>query len=147
MVQPPHKPLSSLTERLLLTFRSLKGYSYYYCEECGKVCAYLFLKHNYLGYYTFMKNSDLLVNPYMTLTPYRRHGYASALLKTAVKDATESGHTIYAVVVADNIASQQVLKKEGFLLDGYVTHTGGTILRSKLTKIHPPTNLLLFVHK
>lgn len=146
-VPPPHRLLSSLSERLLLAFRSLKGYSYYYCEESGKLCAYLFLKHNYLGYYTFMEKSDLLLNPYMTLPPYRRRGYASALLERAVKDAAESGHTIYAVVVADNVASQQVLLKEGFMLEGYVTHTLETIRRSKLTKTHTPTNLLLFVRK
>ena len=82
----PHKALSTGKERLMLALRSLRGYCYYYCLDHGVVCAYLFLKHNYLGYYSFMTRDDLLINPYKTLPPYRRRGYAATLLHAAAAE-------------------------------------------------------------
>lgn len=143
-IPDPHKALSAGKERLMLAFRSLRGYRYYYCQDHGAVCAYLFLKHNYLGYYAFMKRDDLLINPYKTLPPYRRQGYAAALLHAAVADARRNGQTLYAVVTKDNTASQSALLKAGFQKLGFVEHRSRRFAGSRMVFAAQPTDLLLF---
>ena len=143
-VPSPHRRLSTVTERLALAYRSLKGYRYYYCLDKGDVCAYLFLKHDFLGHYSFMSKSDMLINPYKTLPTHRKQGYAAALLRAAVSDAAENGIRVYAVVTSDNLASQKALERNGFSRIGYAVHSAGKFGRSRLVFTETETRLLLY---
>lgn len=143
-VPPPHRQLSTVRERLALVCRSLRGYRYYYCLDKGDVCAYLFLKHDFLGHYSFMRRSDMLINPYKTLPAYRKQGYAAALLRAATSDAAANGIRIYAVVTSDNLASQKALERNGYSRIGYAVHSVGKFGKSRLVFTETETRLLLY---
>ena len=109
----------TITSRLLLFFRSFRGFIIY-ALFVGDICiANAIIKHNYLHRYSFMKWRDMIINPYWTDTNFLRKGYASQVLKYIIDDQNESWKCLYAVVVNQNVASRRCLEKNGFEFVGY----------------------------
>ena len=134
-----YKSHFSLIEKAKLFLRSWRGFRFYQLSDGTKLCSYAFLKHNYLRKYVFLKK-DWLINPYYTESDCRNRGLGEALLEKISEDLADD--SIWAVVKADNLASQAVLKKVKFYLAGYSDKKGWF---HKLTD--RPTSLLVFHNK
>ncbi len=113
----------STKEKIKLIFRYICGfYLLYYLTDEKKVIGYCFLKHNWLGKYTFLNKGDWIINPYYVYKDYRGRGYAQKMIEYMLKDqSTNKTNDIYAIVKVDNIVSILVLEKNGFKKIGYVT--------------------------
>lgn len=109
----------TLKSKIALMFRSFAGYYLYYIEKQGVIVSTCWLKHNYMGKYAFLKEDDLLINPYSTLLEYRGMGLATNILTYVVNDYSVKWNRLYALVKTDNYASIKVLSSVGFEKIGY----------------------------
>lgn len=110
----------SLDERLKLVIRAVKGYFLYYVTDGDTLCAYVFLKRNYLQKYAFLSTGELLINPYFVLPEYRGRGLATKMMEAVISDLHSTGNCrIWGVVKADNAPSIAVLNKLKFQAMGF----------------------------
>lgn len=129
-------------DRLKLLLRVWRGYRLYMVIDGEKLCAYTFLKRNYLHKYAFMQRGDFLINPYYVHPDYRGFGLAQAMIAHMVGDLKDSPGRIWAVVKEDNIPSLTVLKKCAFEHIGFSEkHAWSHCLTND------KTHLYLFCHK
>lgn len=109
----------TFSDRIKLLLRVWRGYRLYFLTEQETLCAYTFIKRNYLHKYAFMRKGDLLVNPYYVNPEYRGCGLAQKMLQLVQDDLKEQKGSVWAVVKEDNLPSIAVLKKTGFVQVGY----------------------------
>ena len=105
-----------------------------------KLCAYCFLKRNYLARYAFMAQNDYIINPYFTAPEMRGKGLAKRILKVAVNQVPYSD--VWAVVKSENIPSIRALEATGFVHVGY-SHQRKWSHRLGTSK----SDLLVFCHR
>lgn len=131
--------LFTLKDKIKLVFRSIWGYELFYTVNDNKIMSYLFLKKDYLNKYTFIKSTDRMINPYYTVPEFRRQGLATAVVSQAMLFCKEKKYGLYAIVIADNISSINVLKNSGFSQIGYAQK-----IFMSIKFCQKPTNLIVF---
>ena len=109
----------SFSDRLKLIVRVLRGYRLYMVTNGENLCAYTFLKRNYLHKYAFMRRGDFLINPYYVHPDNRSCGIARKMIEHVMNDLPDHHGRVWAVVKNDNLPSLSVLSKCGFELVGY----------------------------
>ena len=130
LVPPSIKRHFSMCDRAKLMLRVLRGYTVYYQTDGEKLVSYCFLKRNYLCKYAFLKDKDVLINPYYVSPEYRGRGLGGKLIEAAIADKNEGWETVYAVVKEDNLPSIRTLEKLNFVRIGFSDKSG---LSHKLT--------------
>ena len=133
----------SLSDRIKLSLRALRGYRLYSVMYEGEIVSYCFFKKNYMHKYHFMHKKDYLINPYYVTPKYRGNGYGGRLLAAAVADIKDNSSRIWAVVESDNIPSIKTLENLGFQHMGYAKKKYGW--EYILTDF--PTHLYVFCQK
>ncbi len=129
----------SFFDRLKLMLRACYGYYIYYVLDGTELCAYTFLKRNYLNRYRFMKGEHLLINPYYVKADYRGKGIATQMLRRVISTLPSECSRVWAVVEDNNYASICVLEKIGF------SHVGFSIKDGWSHKLsHSVSQLLIF---
>ncbi len=110
----------SCADYFKLFLRSLFGKYYIYSISIdgNSAVANVFIKHNYLNKYGFMKKNDMLINPYWTSESYRRRGYARQVLCYMFSDDTVHWENMYAVVENNNLPSIRALVSVGMTFVG-----------------------------
>ena len=70
LLPPRIKRHFSMPDRVKLVLRAIRGYIVYYQTDGEKMVSYCFLKRNYFCKYAFLKNNDVLINPYYVSPDY-----------------------------------------------------------------------------
>ncbi len=136
LLPPRIKRHFSMPDRVKLVLRAIRGYIVYYQTDGEKMVSYCFLKRNYLCKYAFLKNNDVLINPYYVSPEYRGRGLGGKLIKAAIADRNEAWETVYAVVKEDNLPSIRTLEKLDFAKIGFSNKSGWSHkLTDKQTKL------------
>lgn len=129
----------SITERIRLLLRVLRGYLVYYQMSGNTMASYCFIKKNYLCKYAFLEKRDVLINPYYVSADFRGCGLGGQLIRVAIDDKQTDWDRVFAVVKEDNFPSIRTLDKLGFERIGFSRKKGWS---HKLTA--NKTHLLLF---
>lgn len=136
LVPPRIKNSFSLAERGKLMLRVFRGYIIYYQTKEDQLVSYCFLKRNYLHKYPFLKNTDVLINPYYVAPKFRGCGLGGKLIRTAIEDRQEAWKRVYALVKEDNLPSIRTFEKLKFDKIGFSDKSGWSHrLTKKQTKL------------
>ena len=136
LLPPRIKCHFSMPDRVKLVLRAICGYTVYYQTDGEKMVSYCFLKRNYFCKYAFLKNNDVLINPYYVTPDYRGRGLGGKLIKAAIADRDEAWETVYAVVKEDNLPSIRTFEKLNFVKIGFSDKSGWSHkLTDKQTKL------------
>lgn len=88
-----------------------------------------------VGFVQLIKRADGVAIGCTVVEEYQRHGYATQALKLGVEMATQFDNNVYVQIRDDNVASQGVAKKCGFVrTDEYVVREYPKAGRIKLRK-------------
>lgn len=119
LVPPRIERCFSMVDYAKLVLRVLRGYTVYYLTDGERIAGYCFLKRNYLRKYSFLKDNDMLINPYYVSPEYRGQGLGGKLIEAAIADQNERWETVWAVVKEENLPSIRTLERLNFSRIGF----------------------------